>query len=132
MKILRIILMVIVVASFLNGCNYNFIVPFEDPDTDPDNPDTTLVSFKDDIITIFNDGNFCTSCHSTGKQAPDLTPEKAYASLNSTRYINSATPEESKIYKYPHPNTSTHKQKEYNTSQASKVLKWIQQGAKNN
>ena len=132
MKLLKLLLAVFVVVIMFSQCEYNFIVPFEDPDTDPDNPDTTLISFKTDIIPIFNDGNYCTSCHSTGKQAPDLTPDKAYASLNSTRYINSTTPEESKIYKYPHPDTNTHKQKEYNTPQSSKVLKWLQQGAKNN
>jgi hypothetical protein len=132
MKILRIILMVIVIASFLNGCNYNFIVPEDVPVIDPDDPDAPQISFANEIIPIFVNNNNCTSCHATGKQAPDLTSNNAYASLNSTRYINSTTPVESKIYKYPHPDTSTHMQKKYNSAQAALILGWIQQGAKNN
>lgn len=132
MKILRIILMVFVITSLLSGCSYNFIVPEEVPIIDPDDPDAPQVSFADDIIPIWNNNNNCTSCHKTGGQKPDLTPANAYASVNSTRYINSSTPEESKIYKYPHPDTSTHVTKKYNAAQAALVLAWIQQGAKNN
>ena len=88
-------------------------------------------SFADEIIPIWNDNNNCTSCHNGG-QAPDLRAANAYASVNTTRYINSATPEESKIYKYCSPETTTHTRKKYNSAQAALVLAWIQQGAKNN
>lgn len=137
MKIIKLIFAIVVVTLLFSQCKYSFIVPFEDPDipTDPDNPDSTIVvSFKTDIIPIWNDGNNCTtsSCHVTGKVAPDLTPDKAFAAINSTRYINSAAPEESKIYKYPHPDTNTHQRKKYNSPQATKILKWIEEGAKNN
>jgi len=131
MKILRIILMVIVVASFLNGCNYNFIVPEEVPVIDPDDPDAPQISFANDIIPIFVNNNNCTSCHN-GNQVPDLRADKAYAAINNTRYINSATPAESMIYKYCSPETTTHMRKKYNSAQAALVLGWIQQGAKNN
>ncbi len=132
MKILKLLLAVFAVV-LLSQCTYNFVVPFPEPDVpDPDDPNTELVSFATEIVPIFNNGNLCTSCHTTGKQAPDLTPEKAYASINSTRYINSASPEESKIYKYASPATTTHAQKKYNSAQAAKILLWIQQGAKNN
>ncbi len=137
MKILKLLLAIVVVTLFFSQCRYSFIVPFEEPEgpDNPDNPDSTIVvSFKTDIIPIFNDGNNCTTsaCHVTGKQAPDLTPDKAFAAINSTRYINSSTPEESKIYKYTHPDTSTHTRKKYNSQQAAKVLQWIKEGAKNN
>jgi len=138
MKIIKLLFAVVVVALLFSQCGYNFIVPIpiEEPevpnDSIPQDSSIVLVSFKTDIIPIFNNGNYCTSCHTTGKQLPDLTPEKAFASLNSTRYINKTTPEESKIYKYPHPDTNTHVQKKYNSAQAAKVLKWIQEGAKNN
>ena len=131
MKILRIILMVIVVASFLNGCNYNFIVPEEVPVIDPDDPDAPQISFANEIIPIFVNNNNCSSCHN-GNQAPDLRAENAYAAINTSRYINSATPQESKIYKYCSPETTTHMRKKYNSAQAALILGWIQQGAKNN
>ena len=139
MKIIKLLLAVVAVTLLFSQCGYNFIVPFEDPDgggpgdTIPDDS-TVVVSFKTDIIPIWNDGNNCTtsSCHVTGKVAPDLTPDKAFAAINSTRYINSAAPEESKIYKYPHPDTNTHQRKKYNSPQAAKILKWIKEGAKNN
>jgi hypothetical protein len=132
MKILKLLLAVFVVTLLFSQCKYNFIVPDEVEVIDPDDPDAPQVSFADDILPIFNDGNYCTSCHTTGKTQPDLTPDKAFAAINSTRYINSASPEESKIYKYPSPSSATHMQKKYSSSQAATVLLWIQQGAKNN
>jgi hypothetical protein len=131
MKILRIILMVIVVASFLNSCNYNFIVPEEVPVIDPDDPDAPQISFANEIIPIFVNNNNCSSCHNGG-QMPDLRAENAYAAINTSRYINTATPEESKIYTYCSPETTTHMRKKYNAAQAALILGWIQQGAKNN
>lgn len=132
MKILKLLLAVFVVTLLFSQCKYSFIVPEEVVVVDPDDPNAPQVSFSKDIVAIFNDGNYCTSCHTTGKTLPDLTKDKAYASLNSNRYLNSTTPEDSKIYAYPNPNTATHKQKEYSSSQAATVLLWIQQGAKNN
>ena len=63
---------------------------------------------------------------------PALTTDNAYASINKSRYINSGTPEQSLIYTYPHPDTSTHVRKKYSAAQAANILLWIQQGAKNN
>ncbi len=134
MKILKLLLAVFVVTLLFSQCKYNFIVPFEDPDTDIDNPDSTVVvSFSADILPIFNSGNNCTTsaCHVTGKQSPDLTPDKAFNAINSSRYIDT-TPNQSKIYLYTHPDTNTHTRKKYNSLQAAKILKWIEQGAKNN
>ncbi|GAB1453088.1 hypothetical protein MASR2M47_31440 [Draconibacterium sp.] len=132
MKILKLLLAVFVVTLLFSQCRYSFIVPEEVVVIDPEDPNAPQVSFANDIIPIFNDGNYCTSCHIAGKTMPDLTPDKAYASLNSNRYLNSDTPEDSKIYTYPNPSTTTHMQKKYTSSQAAKVLLWIQQGAKNN
>lgn len=132
MKIIKLLFAVVVVALLFSNCEYNFIVPIEVPPTDPDNPDTTTVYFSTDVEPIFNNGNYCTACHATGKTPPDLTTGNAYSAINSTRYLNTGTPEESLIYKYPLPETTTHMQKKYNSAQAATILKWIQQGAKNN
>lgn len=132
MKIIKLFLAVGVIALIFANCDYNFIVPFEVTPPDPDKPDTTAISFKAEIIPIWNDGDFCTSCHTTGKTAPDLSADNAYQAINNSRYINKSTPEESLIYTYTHPDTNTHMRKKYNSLQAAKILKWIQQGAKNN
>jgi len=132
MKTLKFLFIILIIALSFGGCRYNFIVPFEEPDTNPGDSTATPISFATDIVPIFNTGNYCTACHTTGKQAPDLTADKAYASLSSTKYLNLTTPEQSRIYTHPHPDTNEHTQKKYNSAQASKVLLWIQQGAKNN
>jgi hypothetical protein len=132
MKTLKFISGLFLVMMLLTGCLYNFILQEDEISTDPDDPDTPTISFSQDIIPIFNNNNYCTSCHDTGGQIPDLTSAKAFASLNSTRYINSASPEESKIYAWPHPDTDSHSQKKYTSTQAAQVLIWINQGAKNN
>ncbi len=132
MKILKLSLVVVLFIFLFSECRYSFIVPEEIIVIDPDDPDAKQVSFAKDIVPIFTSGNNCTACHNTGGTSPDLTAGKAYASLNSTRYINTATPAESKIYHYIEPGTSTHTRKKYTAAQAALVLGWIQQGAKDN
>jgi len=136
MKTLKVLFVILIIALGFEGCRYNFIVPEEVPPVvDPGDPDAPQMSFKTDIAPIFNVGDKCTACHTTGKTAPDLTTDRAYASLNTTKYINSAIPEESRIYKHPHPDTNEHVgggKKKYTAQEAANVLLWIQQGAKNN
>jgi hypothetical protein len=132
MKIIKLLMAVVAIAFIFANCNYNFIVPIDVTPPDPDKPDTVDISFSQEILPIWNDGNFCTSCHTTGKTAPDLSTDNAYRAINNSRYINTGTPEESLIYTYTHPDTNTHMRKKYNSAQAAKILKWIQQGAKNN
>lgn len=127
MKIIKLSMAVVAIALLFSNCEYNFIVPVEVPPVVPGD----TISFSEEIIPIFNDGNYCTSCHA-GNIAPDLTPDNAYNSLNNATYINRETPEESLIYTYPNPDTETHKQKEYNAAQAARILQWIEQGALNN
>ncbi len=104
-----------------SGCTYNFLIPEEVPPTDPEDPDTPKISFSQDIIPIFTKNNNCTSCHGNGGQTPDLTADNAYNSLNSAKYINKDNPEDSKIYKWSHPDTDTHKQKKYTASELIKT-----------
>jgi mono/diheme cytochrome c family protein len=130
MKALKLFFAMVILVLTTTGCLYNFLVPEEVPPTDPDNPDAPEVSFATDIVPIFT-GN-CASCHKTGGTPPDLTADKAYASINNTRYLNSASPEESRIYSIPHPDNSGHSQKKYTQAQAATILLWINQGAKNN
>jgi hypothetical protein len=126
MKIKFKILLLVVIAAFMtSSCKYDWIIPEEIPDRDPDKE----ISFSEEILPIFNSGNNCTACHNGG-QIPDLREENAFSSLNSTRYINKTSPEESRIFTYPHPEGNHYKK--YTLTQADLLLAWIQQGAKNN
>jgi hypothetical protein len=124
----KILLLVVVAVFFAVGCKYDWVIPEEVPDIDP-NED--VIKFSEHILPIFTDNNNCTACHD-GSQIPDLRTDKAYNSLNSTRYINKTSPEESRIYSVPHPDTDGHSQKKYSATQAAYIKAWIQQGAENN
>lgn len=129
MKAFIKVISVIVFAVLMGSCVYDFIIPEEIPVIDPDDPNAEQISFVTDIVPIFE--SKCVSCHKTGGQLPDLSTGKAYSSINSTRYINSASPAESKIYTRANPaNSDSHPK--YSASEAAIVLGWIQQGAKNN
>lgn len=129
MKNLKLYLIVVFLGSlFMIGCEYAFVEYEEvDPPTpDPDNP----VSFATQIVPIFT--SRCIDCHDTGGTAPDLTAANAYQSLSSMDLINTANPEESKIYEYVTLPAPDHAWRTYTTAQASLVLLWIQEGALNN
>lgn len=132
MKFLKILFVVSVFTLLFSQCRYSFIVPEDIPVIDPEDPNAPQISFADEIEPIFNNNNNCTSCHNTGGQVPDLSTGNAYKSINTSRYLNDSSPEESLIYKYPHPDTSTHTRKKYSAAQANLILGWIKQGAKNN
>lgn len=120
-------LFVMLLASlFFASCQYDFEVKPEP--TPPPEPGDTL-SFSAVIVPIFTAK--CVACHG-GSEAPDLRAENAYNSLQSTGLINTAIPEDSKIYTYPNPDVSGHVWKKYSADEAAKVLFWIQQGALNN
>lgn len=129
MKILKLFFAIIAISLLFSGCLYNFIVPEDVPVIDPDDPNAPQISFATEIVPIF--ANSCTACHDGG-QNPDLRAENAFSSINSTRYLNKATPEESKIYAWVNPDTDSHTQKKYTATEAAIILGWIQQGAKNN
>ena len=119
------ILMVLLVA-ILAGCSYNWVLP--EATVDP-NPDGEPVSYSKQIQPIFT--NKCVSCHNTGGTSPDLSTGKSYAQVVPAQ-VNLTTPAESGIYTFPAPSTSVHSWKKYSANEATLVLIWIQEGAKNN
>lgn len=113
-------------ASLFSGCEYDYVADFPAPPIDTTLPD---LSFKDEIIPIFNESCNSSSCHGTGAVPPDLTPDNAYSSLTSLDMINIAQPNQSVLYLTMHSGSM----KTFSTEeQTAKVLTWIQQGAKNN
>jgi hypothetical protein len=95
-------------------------------------PVNKTVSFSTDIQPIFNSVG-CVSCHKAGAESPDLTTGNAYQDIMSMNLVDTVNPESSLIYWEPNPdNTAAHTWKKYTATQAELVLKWIQQGAKDN
>lgn len=94
---------------------------------------TRTVSFKSDIIPIFNSSCNQSGCHSTGGKSPDLTLVNAYNSLVNGGFIDINNPQQSLLYLWmtgkkgtPMPISGVNK--DFNAL----VLAWIKQGAQNN
>jgi mono/diheme cytochrome c family protein len=126
MKKRSLFLIMILLAAVLAGCSYNWIMPEE---VTPPNPDGEPVSYATQIQPIFTAK--CISCHNTGGTAPDLSSGKSYNQV-VPGYVNLTTPADSEIYTFPSPSTSVHAWKKYSANEATLVLTWIEEGAKNN
>ncbi len=126
MKKNKIFLIIAVLGLAISACEYDFIAPEEVPEIPIDED----VSFSEEIQPIFTAR--CVDCHKSGGQAPDLTQNNAYQSINRIKYIDLDNPESSMIYSYVLPGASTHGHRQYTATQAQYILVWIQQGAQNN
>jgi hypothetical protein len=120
-----IFLIFILFSLFIAGCKYDFIVPV------PVEPVPEGVSFSAQVAPIYSTNNKCTSCHKPGGQSPDFTTPNAYASIVPA-LVNLGTPDQSIIYSFPAPTTSTHTWKKYTAQEAAIVLQWITEGAQDN
>lgn len=123
-KFLAIAFLILMAAA----CQYDFIVPEETTPVDPG----TEISFASQVLPIFTTNNNCTLCHKSGGKSPDLTAGNAYAQINTAKYINKATPDQSLLYKAVAPGQGFAGHKTVTADQAALILGWIQQGAKNN
>ncbi len=123
-KLLAIAFLFLMAAA----CQYDFIVPEEIIPVEPG----TEISFTSQVLPIFTTNNNCTMCHKAGGKSPELTADKAYAQINTSKYINRATPDQSLLYKAVAPGQGFAGHKTVTASQAALILGWIQQGAKNN
>jgi len=96
-------------------------------------PDT--VSFSRDVIPVFNDHCNISGCHSGGSPAANLNlePDVAYADLFAKHEIDTITPTNSVLYIQMNSSSTimppTGRLDDYTVNL---VLKWIEQGAKNN
>ncbi|MDD3742600.1 MAG: hypothetical protein PHX54_03145 [Lentimicrobiaceae bacterium] len=106
----------------LSGCEYEFI-EFDD------SPILEEVSFKDDVIPIFNSSCGFSGCHVTGAVPPDLTAENAYQSLMKLNMVSANEPANSLLY----TSMASGSMKKYSTPDQTRIIRaWIEQGAKNN
>ena len=112
-------------ATTFSYCTHN---PFE-----KQLPET--VSFRGDIIPIFTNDCNGSRCHSTASHVGnlDLTPDSAYIQLFKKKDIDTTNPSQSTLYlqmaSVGTPMPPAGKLDDY---YVNLVLKWIQQGAKNN
>ena len=109
------------------GCYKDVISPGTDPNGPPQ-----FVSFSGDLIPLFNTHCNSVDCHDEiPAHAPSLVPEKAYTSLMSGGFVNTAVPNSSTIYTVVQtgsmPPTGALK-----PSDAQMILDWIRNGAPNN
>jgi hypothetical protein len=125
MKKHLIFLVTVLLSLFITSCRYDFILPV------PAEPVPEGVSFATQVEPIFNTADKCTSCHKTGGQSPSFLTGQAYASI-VPNLVDLAKPDQSIIYVYPGPTSSTHTWKKLTTNEAAVILQWIKEGAKNN
>ena len=109
------------------GCYKDVISPGSDPNGPPQ-----FVSFSGDLIPIFSRDCNMSGCHdATPAHKPSLVPDKAYTSLMSGGYVNTAVPNQSTIYVVLQtgamPPTGA-----LNVKEQQLVLDWIRNGAPNN
>lgn len=132
----------IVVVVLITSCEYIAPEPpapidpytFTDPtDTTPKPPDTTpqsIISLSGYIQPVIFTKK-CLPCHKAGNVLPVLENGKAYASLWSMGgMLDTASPSNSVLYKKM--NTGGSMNQYCKKRDADSVLKWIDQGAKDN
>jgi len=96
---------------------------------------TKTVSFKTDIVPIFNKSCSVAGCHNSGGRAPDLSADKAYNSLLNGKYLDTGSPDQSSLYLFLTGKKTPQMPLGASSNPSSinqLVLAWIQQGAKNN
>lgn len=87
------------------------------------------VSFKLNIIPVFNKSCNSSGCHGKSGIPPDLTQQNAYISLTFFGYVDTDVPAESIFYQ----KITTGTMKQFATDQdRALILKWIEQGALDN
>ena len=104
------------------SCEYETIVPVEVDLGDED------VLFSTQVVPIFDEAA-CTGCHK-GSTDPDLRAENAYSSLTSGGYVNLDDPASSEIVTKIEEGHAT--SGNLSATQKALLLKWIEQGAKDN
>jgi len=120
-KLKGVIILTVMLAALLSCQNKKITAPV------PVN-----VSFSKDIMPVFNQSCNAAGCHAPGYTAPDLTLPNAYADLLKDNLIDALTPENSVLYKRMVDNTQPMPPAGVLTYEASLVLAWIQEGAKDN
>lgn len=110
----------------LTGCYKDVILP--EAAVDPDGP-PQAVSFKTDLMPLFNTNCAKSGCHVSGSHKPYLTSDLSYVQITNGGFINTLVPKQSQLYIMINS-----EMKEYIPSAVDrqKVYDWIRNGAPNN
>ena len=117
--------MLVMTTALLGSCTFDQVEPSPADFVPPDEP----ISFSTQIQPIFT--SKCISCHPPTANL-DLSEGTAYGQITQTKYMDLANPDQSLIYTYPNPNSSTHSYRKYTEEEAFLLLTWIEEGAENN
>lgn len=127
MKFVKLILGIMIFLPFIS-CTKEVIKPKEVTILEE------TVSFSTDVVPIFANSK-CNDCHSnTGSAKAIINFESSSLAddLNSKGMIDKQNPFESIIYTIAKPGAQHKGTYEYGVDDASKLVTWISQGAKNN
>lgn len=121
-----LILSAMAVITFMSSCEKDYFIPVKSiiPDS---------VSFSANVIPVFDKSCNSSGCHNTGGIAPDLTAENAYNDLILYQMVDTLNPAGSILYTRmisagnPMPPSGILK-----GGEDQLILKWIEQGARNN
>lgn len=113
-------------TTTLAGCYRDVISPGTDPNGPPQS-----VSFSGDLLPMFTRNCATAGCHDGTAHNPALTADKAFSSITTGGFVNTAVPASSPIYLVVKsgemPPTGALK-----NSEVQKILDWIRNGAPNN
>jgi len=121
MKGLKEIIIITIFIGAISACTYDEVVPKVDV------PDS--VSFALDVLPIFENNCAKAGCHVSGGIPPNLSADQAFVSLTFFGYVDTTTPENSKLYQKI--TFGTMKANATDQDRAI-ILKWIEQGALDN
>ena len=115
--------MLITLAVAFTACEYEqreFVETIEPPDP---------LSFSLDVVPQLEMNCSVTGCHD-GTQPPNLSADYAYQDLTGGNYVNTDSPEDSRVYEEI---TGSGQMSGYATdSLRAFILKWIEDGAEEN
>ena len=114
--------------SFILSSCYNDVL-VTDIDIDPN----IEISYSEVIQPIFNQDCSTVGCHNQGNTKPFLGEGNSYQALINGNYIDIQNPENSELYQWMAGNRKLDMPLGgANLENNAYVLKWIEQGAKNN
>ena len=110
----------------LTGCYKDVIYPAAA--LDPDGP-PQAVSFKTDLMPVFNSSCAKASCHLIGGHKPYLSSDVSYGQITNGGFVNLLVPKQSILYEMINGDMKTYMP---SPTDRQKVYDWIRNGAPNN
>jgi hypothetical protein len=110
----------------LTGCYKDVIYPAAA--IDPDGP-PQAVSFKTDLMPVFNKNCALSGCHVSGGHKPYLSADLSYTQITNGGFVNLVVPKQSIIYQMINGEMKIYMP---SATDRQKVYDWIRNGAPNN